>query len=155
MKKLLLGAVIGSLIGANVVAIAAITGRAPPANGGFRLIDSQWVLGVSQGVNNVFASGLTGAGTTQATATVLPANTKLYEFDTVASSTGFQLPFAFSGVLIHLYNNGAQTATIYPNVINNPNTAAQDTINNSTSTTLGSHVKMSCMVAKDGVWGCQ
>ena len=155
MKKLLLGTVIGAVIAASVAALAGVVGRAPPANGGFRLMDSAYVLGISQGVNNTFTNGLVGAGTTQATATVLPANTKLYELDTVASSTGFTLPFALTGTLLHIYNNGAQTATIYPNVTNNPVTAAQDTINNGTSTTILTHVKLSCMAAKDGVWGCQ
>ena len=155
MKKLLLGTVIGAVIAASVAALAGVVGRAPPANGGFRLMDSAYVLGISQGVNNTFTNGLVGAGTTQATATVLPANTKLYELDTVASSTGFTLPFALTGTLLHIYNNGAQTATIYPNVTSNPVTGAQDTINNGTSTTILTHVKLSCMAAKDGVWGCQ
>jgi hypothetical protein len=155
MKKLLLGTVIGAVIAASVAALAGVVGRPPPANGGFRLMDSQWVLGVSQGVNNTYASGLTGAGTTQATATALPANTSMYELDTVGASTGFNLPFAFSGTRLSIYNATGTTATIYPAVTNNPVTAAQDTINSSTSTTILTHVKLTCAAAKDGVWGCQ
>jgi hypothetical protein len=155
MKKLLLGAVIGALIGAGAISFAAVNGRPPPQDGGFRLMDSQWVLGIAQGINAAFSNGNTCLGTTQATGAQLPANTQLYDLDTVASGTGCNLPFAFTGTVLHIYNNGLNTATIFPNVINNPVTAAQDTINNTTSFSLASHVKMTCMVAKDGVWGCQ
>lgn len=153
MKKLLFGTVIGFSIAA--VSAWAVTGKAPPANGGFRMMDSAFILGISQNINNTFTNGLTGAGTTQATATVIPPSMSLVEFDTVASSTGFSLPFALPGVVIDIYNNGAQTATIYPSVANNPVSAAQDTINNGTSATLATHVQLHCMSAKAGVWGCQ
>ena len=153
MKKLLLGAAIGALIGSVVVA-TAISGRPPPANGGFRLIDSQWVLGIAQGGNNIFANNLTGAGTTQATATPLPGSVRLYELDTVSANTGFNLPYAFAGTVLHIYNATGTTATIYPSVMNNPNTNSQDTINAGTSITLATHVRLACMSAKDGVWGC-
>jgi hypothetical protein len=149
MKKLIIG--LGLFIGSIFAAYGV--GQIPTP--GFRLIDGTYILGLAGGVNNIYDNGLIGAGTNQATSTALPANTALIEFDTVASSTGFQLPFALPGTVIDMYNNGAQTATIYPNVTNNPVSNAQDTINNGVSTTVASHVQLHCMSAKAGVWGCQ
>jgi hypothetical protein len=149
MKKLLIG--LGLFIGA----IATSYGVGIVPTPGFRLIDGAYILGLANGLNNSYVNGLVGAGTTQATCATIPPSTALVEFDTVASSTGFCLPFGLAGTEINFYNNGAQTATIYPNATNNPITAAQDTINNSTSTTLATHTRLSCMSAKNGVWGCQ
>ena len=111
--------------------------------------------GVAGGQNIASISGLTAAGTTQATALAIPSGYKLVEMDTVASSTGVNLPQAFAGTEVSIYNNGAQTLTVYPAVPNNPNTAAQDTINNGTSTTQTTHTAKTYRCAKDGVWSAQ
>lgn len=150
MKRLFAGATIALICG--VIGAFAIGSVPTP---GFRLIDGAYVLGLAQGQNNTFVNGITAAGTTQATATVLAPSTALYELDTVASSTGVSLPFALPGVVFELYNNGAQTVTIYPSVTNNPVSAAQDTINNGTSATVATHVAYHCFSAKAGVWACQ
>lgn len=125
-----------------------------PPIAGFGLIDGNWLLGLAGGVNNTFQSGITAAGTTQATATALPAGIYLLEVDTAAASTGVALPSCIPGIELNLYNNGAQTLAVYPAVANNPITAAQDTINNATSLSGGiaTHVPQVFSCAKAGVW---
>lgn len=126
----------------------------PPVPGP-QLIDGSWLLGLAGGQNAAYQSGLAGAGTTQATATQIPATIMLAEADAVAASTGFNLPPALKGSVTFFYNNGAQTATLYPAVANNPVTAAQDTINNATSFTVATHVSAILFCAKDGVWAAK
>jgi len=135
-------------------------GQAPV--GGPGLVDGVWLGqgpgtpgGLSGGQNNAYISGLTAAGAAQATATAMADGYKLYEFDTVASSTGAALPTAFAGRELKIYNKGAQTLTVYPAVANNPITAAQDTINNTTSKTIAQYVSVTFWCAKDGVWAAQ
>ena len=152
MKNLLIGTAVGVLIGAIGVAQAVI-GYPPPADGGFRLQDSAFVLGIAQGLNANFTNGIVAAGTNQATATPIGSGFQLVEIDTTAASTGVSLPFCVPGTVMIIYNNGAQTLNIYPNVTNNPLTNAQDTINNATSITLTAHTQTSPACAKAGVWG--
>jgi hypothetical protein len=154
MKKLFAAIAIVALVCSSMIAYA-VTGRSPPANGGFRMMDSAYVLGIAQSINHTFTNGITATGTTQATATVIASGFALVEIDTVAASTGINLPPALPGIMIHFYNNGANTLTLYPAVANNPISAAQDTINNGTSTTLATHTALSCFSAKAGVWGCR
>lgn len=155
MKKFLLGTVYGALIASAISGAMALSGRAPPANGGFRLMDSAYVLGLGQGVNNTFTNGIIAAGTTQATATQLLPNLALIEVDTAAASTGVALPPCIAGTVTQVYNNGAQTLTIYPAIINNPITGIQDTINNGTTLSGGltTHTQISFACAKNGIWG--
>lgn len=146
-----------SLLAAAAVAVVAGVTAAfgligtPPGTGP-QLIDGGWLNGLAGGLNNLYVSGLTAAGTTQATAASIPSGYYLVEADTVASGTGFALPFAVPGTDLLFYNNGANTVTIYPNVTNNPSTSAQDTINNTTSVTVTSHGSQSFSVAKAGNW---
>ena len=128
----------------------ALIGTAPGT--GPQLIDGGWLNALAGGLNNLYVSGLTAAGTTQATAAQIPSGYYLVEADTVASGTGFTLPFAVPGTDMLFYNNGANTVTIYPNVTNDPSTSGQDTINNTTSVTVASHVSESFSSAKAGVW---
>jgi hypothetical protein len=154
MLKTIRDMVLGALCAGAITAAFAVTGNVP--FNGFQAIDGTYVLGLSNGVNYSYQSGITAAGTTQATATQLPANIRLIEVDTAAASTGVNLPPALTGIAVSLYNNGAQTLTVYPAVANNPVTAAQDTINNASSFSgPGSHVSMLCFVAKAGVWACK
>ena len=149
MKKLLAG-ILASIA---AVGIAWGVGQAPTP--GFRMMDGAYVLGLAQGQNNTFTNGIAAAGTTQATATAIPASLQFVEIDTTAASTGISIPFALPGASIRFYNNGASTLTIYPNVTNNPVSAAQDTINNGTSASLATHTAYDCFSAKAGVWACQ
>jgi|SRR5579864_7442709 len=151
--KTILHMLAGALICAAIGAAFAVTGT-PPGNGP-QLVDGLWLQGLANGVNNSYQSGLTGAGTTQATATALPAAIYMLEADTVAASTGFNLPTALAGAELSFYNNGANTATLYPAVANNPITAIQDTINNTTSVSVASHVAEFCFAAKNGIWACK
>lgn len=153
MKKFLLGTVYGALIASAISGALAITGKAPPANGGFRLMDSAYVLGIAQGVNFTFINGITATGTTQATATQLIPGFAIVNIDTVAASTGVALPPCIAGTVIDIYNNGLNTLTIYPSIANNPITGIQDTINAITSITLASHVAISPACGKNGGWG--
>ncbi len=128
----------------------AITGT-PPIPGP-ALQDGTWLNGLAGGLNNLYIYGLTALGTTQATAAAIPSGYYLVEADTVAASTGLTLPTCFPGTDMLFYNNGSQTVTIYPSLLNNPVTAAQDTINNTTSITVASHIAQSFSCAKAGVW---
>ncbi len=65
------------------------------------------------------------------------------------------LPPCYQGGLLSLYNNGLQTLTVYPAVANNPATSAQDTINNSTTTTQTTRTIKTYSCAKNGVWAAQ
>ena len=146
-----------NIVTAAVAALIAGAGASyaligtPPGTGP-QLIDGAWLNGLAGGLNNLYVSGLTAAGTNQATAAQIPSGYYIVEADTVASSTGLTLPFAVPGTDMLFYNNGANTVTIYPNVTNNPATSAQDTINNGTSVTVTSHNSYSFSTAKAGVW---
>ena len=148
MKKILFAA-FAALLAGSVMALG-VTGT-PPGTG-FQMVDGAWLNGLAGGVNNAYISGLTAAGTTQATCTPLPAGYYLNEADTVSASTGFCLPFAYAGTDLLFYNNGLQTVTIYPSIANNLITAAQDTINNTTSATINAHTGTAFTCAKTGTW---
>lgn len=152
MLKTILNMVVGAFVTAAVGAAFAVTGQVPV--NGFAVPDGTWLLGLSGGTNYTYQSGITGAGTTQATATQLPAGIFLLEVDTTAASTGVNLPPCIPGTQAVLYNNGANPLIVYPAVANNPITAAQDTINNGTtlSGNLASHVSIAFACAKAGVW---
>ena len=125
-----------------------------PQNG-FELMEGRYVKGIANGRNFGYQYAITAAGTNQATAAALPGDTMLVEVDTAASGTGVYLPFAIAGTEIHLYNNGANTVTVYPNVNNNPLTSAQDTINNTTDITVTTHTAEIFFCAKNGVWAAK
>lgn len=149
VRDMLLGAIVAAAVGSAY----AVIGQVPVP--GFQTIDGGWLLGLSGGTNLTYQSGITAAGTTQATATQLAAGIALIEVDTAAASTGVALPACVAGTVVQLYNNGAQTLTIYPQIINNGLTSAQDTINNGTSLSggLATHTQISFACAKNGVWG--
>ena len=147
--KTVLKALAAALMLASAPAMA-LTGTPPGQGPG--LTDGIWLNGLAGGLNNLYVYGLTAAGSGQSTAAQVPAGYYLIEFDTVASSTGGYLPFCTPGTDMIIYNNGANTLTIYPNPVNNPLTSAQDTINNTTSITVTSHNSTSMSCAKAGVW---
>lgn len=131
----------------------AVTGT-PPGTGP-ALPDGAWLNGLANGQNFGYQYGITAAGTTQATATLLPTGSLMLEVDTTAASTGVALQTCFQGVSNWLYNNGASTLTVYPNPTNNSVTAAQDTINNTTSVSVSSHTAEIFFCAKNGVWAAK
>ena len=155
LKNALLGGAIAiGIAGAMLLGHAfAVTGT-PPVSG-FQLVDGTWLNGLAGGINNSYIYNLTAAGTTQGTGVQIPSAYQTVEFDTVAASTGANLPFAYQGTEMYVYNNGANTLTIYPNALNNPLTSAQDTINNTTSVTVSSHTADIFFSAKNGVWAAK
>ena len=131
------------------------TGIAP--HSGFQTVDGDWLNAIAGGQNASFVSGITAAGTTQATSTpLLPGNT-LIEVDTAAASTGVSLPPAIAGTELSIYNNGANTLAVYPAIANNPITGIQDTINNGTSLSGGmaTHTSAYFFCAKNGIWAAK
>jgi hypothetical protein len=155
MLKNIASMIVGALISAAIGFASAVTGTPPTPATGFGLVDGTWLNGLAGGTNYTFQNGITAAGTTQATATQLSPGIYLYEVDAAAASTGVALPPCIAGTQSVLYNNGAQTLTIYPSIVNNPATSAQDTINNGTSLSggLASHASIAFSCAKNGVWG--
>ena len=123
----------------------------PPGTGP-QLIDGLWANGVANGQNASYQSGITATGSTQTGAFQLLAGVTLVEVDTTASGTGVALPAAVQGTEISIYNNGANTLTVYPSIANNGLTGAQDTINNTTSATAATHTSLYLFCAKNGVW---
>jgi len=148
MKRL--GIIFAALFGLASAPALALVGQ-PPGQGP-ALVDGVWLNGLAGGLNNNYISGLVGAGTNQATALQFPTGYYLLEADTVASGTGFALPTCTPGTDMLFYNNGANTATVYPQVANDPVTGAQATINNATSITIATHTSQAFSCAKSGVW---
>lgn len=156
MFKTILNMLVGALVTASISLAIAATGNAPIP--GFQTPDGTWLLGVASGGNESYVSGVKAAGTTQATATQLPAAIALIEIDTVGASSGVNLPPALKGTEISVFNSTSTTLLYYPAVANNPVTAAQDTINGATSLSVSGTsggTTSYFMCAKDGVWGAK
>ena len=133
-----------------VAAYAAI-GFVPTS--GFQLIDGDWLNGLAGGHNLTFQNGLTAVGTNQATSLQLADRIAVLEIDTSSASTGVAMPAALQGVAITVINNTANNITVYPQIANNPVTAAQDTFNNAaTSYTLNAHTGSGFTSGKNGLW---
>ena len=121
------------------------------------LVDGTFINGITQGRNFTYQYGITAAGTNQATATQLPSGMFLLEIDTAGSggATGVALPSCLAGTRISLFDSTAYTVDVYPSVSNNPVTAAQDTINNSTSTSQTTYTAKTYSCAQNGKWSAQ
>ena len=150
--KMLAGALVFSAVTA---AIAQGFGTAPLQYGDQALIDQKWLYGLSGGVNYTYQSAITAAGTNQATAKALPNLVSLMSIDTVGASTGVALPSCIQGTGFSIYNNTATALLVYPAVVNNPVTAAQDTINNTTSVSVSGHTAEFFFCPKNGVWAAK
>ena len=152
MRKLLIAA---ALIAALPVTALAVVGT-PPGTGP-ALQDGIWLNGLAGGQNWAYQAGLVATGTTQATCTAIKPGYELNEVDTATASTGLGvcLPFALPGTRLLVYNNSGQTITFYPAILNNPVSAAQDTINNGTSKTAATHVSTMFYSVAAGVWAAQ
>lgn len=145
---------IGVFVAGLVTAALAVVGQPPLPATGLGLVDGTWLNGLAGGSNWSYQYGFTAVGTAQASALQLPANIHLLEVDTSGSGggTGVALPTCVAGTEIMLSNNTAYTFVVYPSIANNPLTAAQDKINNSTSTTITTYSKKILTCAQNGVW---
>jgi nicotinamide mononucleotide (NMN) deamidase PncC len=161
MLKTALNMFVGGLIAASVSLAFAVTGIQPQPGNSNSLIDGTWLLGLAGQQNELYQSGITAAGTTQATATSLPAGIGLIEIDTVPASSGVRLPSCIAGTEIQSFNTTSTTLLYYPNLANNPITGAQDTINGGTSFSVTgvsgppTGTVTAFMCAKNGVWGAK
>jgi len=155
IRDMLIGVIVA---GAAAAAVSyASVGIAPLSGGTFATIDQTWALGVAGGQNFSYQYGLTAVGTNQATSLQLPAGVFLLEVDTAGSggATGIALPTCLAGTQVVVNDNTAYTVDVYPSIVNNPITAAQDTINNSTSTTITTYAAKTFSCAKNGVWSAK
>jgi hypothetical protein len=159
MLKNLANMIAGAIIFAGIAAALASTGTPPLPGIGFALQDGQWLLGLAGGSNFSSQSGITAAGTNQATATQLAANIYFQEVDTAGSggATGVALPSCLAGSEVKVLNNTAYTFDVYPNVANNPITATQDVIvtagsAGTTSTSQTTYTGKTYTCFKNGVW---
>lgn len=157
MLKTVLNMMFGALICAAIGTAWAVVGIPPLPNGQEALINQTWLLGLAGGSNYSYQYGITAVGTNQATAAQLPANVYLIQVDTAGSggATGVALPPCLQGTQLFVNDNTAYTFDVYPAVANNPITAAQDTINNSTSTTITTYAVKVFSCAKNGVWSAK
>lgn len=154
MLKTITNFIAGALVASAVATAFAVTGIQPQSGNSNSLIDGTWLLGLAGQQNELYQSGITAAGTTQATAASIPAGIGLIEVDTVGAGSGVRLPSAIAGTEIQLYNSTGTTLAVYPNLANNPITGVQDTINGSTSFS-DTTVITALMCAKNGVWGAK
>lgn len=154
--KNLLGAFAALLLSTSLAFSA--TGTPPTPSNGPGLIDGTWLNGLAGGQNESYQSGIVAAGTTQATATQLPASVAIIEVDTVPANSGVNLPPALQGTEFTVFNSTSTTLKFYPSVANNPVTNVQDTINGATSLTVtgASGGTVSVFVcAKNGIWAAK
>lgn len=154
MLKKLAYVALGAMFAAMVGTASAIIGT-PPGTG-FQLVDGNWLNGLANGQNNSAKYGISAAGSTQADSTQLTPQIHFYQVDTVSSGQGVAMPAAVaSGISANIYNSTATALKLYPSIVNNPVTLAQDTLNSATSLTISSTSALICFVAKQGVWACR
>ncbi len=101
-------------------------------NGNLRnLMGAGFSAGQAVALNGAFATGLTATGATQGTAFLLTSETSV--FTTVAASTGARLPAPTDaltpgiGDSYTVFNNGANSLSVYPPVGFSIGTAAANT----------------------------
>lgn len=144
---------LGALVAGAISPVwAALVGIVP--HSGPQLIDGDYVVGLAQGNNFTYQSGITALGTTAANATALNPNTYMIEIDTAASGTGVLLPFAIASDVLLLRNNGANNVVIYAQTATNSATGSVDTVNGGASITLNAGKSTICFAAKNGVYSC-
>ena len=155
MLRIIAGCVLGAIIAGAMGVAMAVQGQVPVD--GFQTVDGSWLKGLRDGINFSYQYGITSVGTNQATAFQLPANRFLFEVDTAGSggATGVALPPCFAGAYLVLDDNTAYTIDVYPSIVNNNLTSAQDTINNTTSTTITTYAAKRFACAKNGVWSAE
>lgn len=67
---------------------------------------------INFGIGELYTTGISAAGTTQATATLL--SSPINNVTTVASGSGVILPFVAPGYEILVFNSGANSVKVYP-----------------------------------------
>jgi hypothetical protein len=157
MLKTIRDMTVGAIVCASIGAAMAVVGTAPIPSNGPGLVDGTWLNGLAGGQNFNYQYAFTAVGTNQATSLQLPAGVFLLEVDTAGSggATGVALPPCLQGTAVLLDDNTAYTIDVYPAIAVNPITAAQDTINNSTSTTITTYASKLFSCAKNGVWAAK
>jgi hypothetical protein len=137
-------------------------GVVPTAGGGPALLDQTYVLGIAQGRNQTYQSGITAhSGGTQAAAVQLVPGASMYEVDTVAADAdSIKLFAAIPGHTITILNAGGHTLDVYAYDGYNGATAstAADKINNNSNATAYQLTTFQCadfFCAKAGVWLAQ
>lgn len=139
------------------LAFAQPTGTPPAAQSGAGLQDGTWLLGLANGQNLSFVSGLTAtAGGTQAAALALPGSATLIEVDTVATTgDSVMLPQCVASRVLTIINAGAGTLYVYGNSATNRATSAADTINGTAGSTayqMATLITAQFICAKSGAW---
>jgi hypothetical protein len=124
------------LVLASLSVLCAYARVGTPPEPGFRLPDGTWLNGLAASVNST-STIVAAAGSNQAGATQLAPGYALVEVD--SGSGGIALPPAIAGTTILINNNLTTTLTIYPSIVNNPQTDAQDTINGTANVTAATH----------------
>jgi hypothetical protein len=97
-----------------VTNIAAQTQTSAGVGGGGFWPPGAVTIGGASGAQNTVATGLSGAGTTQGTATALVDD--INTFSTVASGSGAILPAMNPGDALTVFNGGANALKLYPPV---------------------------------------
>ena len=134
-------------------------GVPPVSGGGPALMDQSWTLGVAQGRNFTYQSGITAkASGTQAAATQISVGAFLYEVDTCANDADSVKLFpAIPGHSFVIANVTGHTLDIYASDGYNGVTgsSAADKINNSSNATaysLTTYQTALFMCGKAGIW---
>lgn len=130
-------------------------GQPPTSHGGPALIDSDYIIGLGDGLNFSAKFNVVATGSTQATANQLGYQTHfLQEIDTVPTSNGgVALGACFIGTTQVLANNASNTLTVYPMIANNVRTGKQDTFNGgATSVTIATSSSTMFFCTKNGNW---
>jgi hypothetical protein len=152
MLKTIRDMAVGAIITfAAIFSAASLAVVGTPPDLGFALIDGEWLRGLANGQNSSYRSGITAAGTTQATGTTLPGAFAFISVDTAANLAGVNLPPCVPGTEIALYNSTANTLVIYPAIANNTLTGIQDTINATTSIQAATHTSRYFFCPKAGI----
>jgi hypothetical protein len=158
MLKTIFNMLAGALIAAFVSAALAVTGQ-PPVNG-FQTPDGTWLLGLANGQNFSYQSGITAhAGGGQSACLSLTPGIYLYSVDTVASGNdSVCIPFAQAGMNFQVRNGAASNSmNIFAQSGTNLATATTDQINgssNSSSYAVAAGSSAECFAAKNGQWSC-
>lgn len=126
----------------------------PPQDGSdHQLIEGKWARGVAAGQNWSSIYSWSASGSNQATASQIQPGYRFVEVDTVSPGSGVALPAALEGTDVTIINgNGTNLLAVYPSIINNPRTGAQDTIAGMASASIATNRYVTFICAKNGVW---
>ena len=145
----------GAFIAGMVASGYAVIGT-PPLSG-FQLVDGDWLNGITAGHNNIAKTGLAAGTAAQAGATQLTPQIRMYEIDTNATINGSVAlpPAVASGIFLNIFNNTSSLMQVFPSIVNNSVTAAQDAINGGVSTVVSPEYAIQCFAVQAGRWACR